>query len=49
MMGAAGLSLALTGGTSASVAGTGSDIPSSDTKLHHEITLDEEEILMSAC
>src|SRR5215467_14898198 len=45
VLGAAGLSLSLTGGASAATAGATADLPTTpNTALGHEITLGEEEI-----
>src|SRR5215472_15205217 len=43
-LGVAGLSLAMTGGASASVAGSAVDVPVQNTITHHELFLGEEEI-----
>jgi hypothetical protein len=43
-LGIAGLSLAMTGGASASTAGSAVDVPIQDTATHHELFLGEEEI-----
>jgi hypothetical protein len=44
MLGAAGVSLALTGGAHAATNRPAADISSRDTAPRHEITIDEEEI-----
>ena len=44
LLGAAGLSLSLASGASATTGGSAVDIPSRDTAPRHEITLIEEEI-----
>jgi hypothetical protein len=44
VLGAAGLSLSLTGGASAATGGMAADLPTHNTAVNHEITLGDEEV-----